>query len=155
MIPGMTVPSTTDPDTLPEPTRLHLALVEAMNKGMTMPEIAKRLAKGDKKKAQRYREKLRKMLANDPVLQRAIVQQASNNLVVGLPGATAAAVRRSHRGRMDAIKFVSETTGFHNPRVQHEHSGEVTIKMDLPRPTFTDTESVADDAVIEEADVVD
>lgn len=141
----MTRSANSDDETLPEPTRLHLALVEAMNKGMTTGQIAKKLAKGDEKRAKYWRDKIRKMLRDDPMLKRAIVQQASNNLIVGLPGATAAAVRRSHKGRMDAIKFVSESTGFHNPRVQHEHSGDIKITVDIPRPTFADTQSVADD----------
>jgi hypothetical protein len=132
-------------DNLPEPTKLHLALIEAMDKGMTPPQIAKIMAKGDERKAKRLREKLRKMLANDPVLKRAIMQHAQGTLMAGLPGATAAAVKRSHRGRMDAIRFVSESTGFHNPRVQHEHSGDIKITVDIPRPKFADTESVADD----------
>jgi hypothetical protein len=144
-----------DTDNLPEPTRLHLALIEKLDKGLTPGEIAKQLAKGDQRLAKKYRAKIRRMLAKDPILHRAIVEHAQGTLRASLPGAMSAAGRRAQRGRMDAVRFVSESTGFHNPRVQHEHSGEVKIKLDMPRPQFVDTESVADDHVIEEADVVE
>lgn len=151
----MTTPAPIDYDNLPEPTRLHIAIIDRLEKGQSIQGMAVELAKGDKAKARRYREKLRRMLAKDPILKRAIMERSRDTLVAGLPGAMQAAVKRSHRGRMDAVRFVSESTGFHNPKVKHEHSGEVKITVNVPRPKFADTESVADDMAIEDADVVE
>lgn len=53
---------------------------------------------------------------------------------------TVAVGRRGRRGRIDAAKLIYETTGFHNPKVKHEHSGDINIKIDMPRPKFHDAE---------------
>jgi hypothetical protein len=69
--------------------------------------------------------------------------------MVGLVPATHALAGRAARGRPDAIKVLFEASGFHNPRVRHEHSGEIKIKLDMPRPAFGSDDEVVD------ADVVD
>lgn len=92
------------------------------------------------------------MLAHDPLLAQAIVMRAQSNLLMAVPGTTTAVAKRAQRGRMDAARTVLEATGVHNPRVKHEHSGEVKIKLDMPRPSFR---SVDADGEIVDADVVD
>lgn len=135
-----------------EPSRFHLALVNAMEKGLTVPEIARKLAPDDSDKRRNYRRKIRRMLAHDPLLAQAIVMRAQSNLLMAVPGTTTAVAKRAQRGRMDAARTVLEATGVHNPRVKHEHSGEVKIKLDMPRPSFR---SVDADGEIVDADVVD
>lgn len=52
-----------------------------------------------------------------------------------IPEITEALVRRATRGRPDAIKLALEIAGIHNPRVSHEHSGDITVTLaSVPRP---------------------
>lgn len=92
------------------------------------------------------------MLYHDSKLQESIVGRARFNMMAGLPEASAALARRAGRGNVPAIKLVYEATGLHNPRVQHEHSGDITIHMDIPRPTFTQD---VDSTAVEDAEVVE
>jgi hypothetical protein len=62
------------------------------------------------------------------------------------PVATAVGAR-AKRGRIDAAKLLMESTGFHNPRVKHEHSGDIKLTLNIPRPSF--------DGEVADADVVD
>jgi hypothetical protein len=133
-----------------ELSELHMVIIDALESGETVPKLAMRLAKGDKKKAKSLRVKLHRLVQKDKALQEGIYNRARSNLVAGLPSATQAAVKRAGRGRMDAVKFVAESTGFHNPRVQHEHSGDIKVSLDMPRPKFE--QDVID---VPEADVVE
>jgi hypothetical protein len=59
------------------------------------------------------------------------------------------------KGNIPAIKLALESSGYHNPRVQHEHSGEVSITIkNAPRPVRTADHTEADAPVID-ADVVE
>lgn len=131
-----------DPNLLPEPTRLEEWLVDHFEKGLTVPECAKLLAKGDRKKAQAIRKRLYRMVGRDKKFQQYVYERAHMNLAVGLNGATAAMSRRAARGRVDAAKLVMEASGFHTPRSKQEHSGEIKITVDIPRPDFVDAEAV-------------
>jgi hypothetical protein len=130
------LPQNADQSALAEPTRLHFALVDAMEKGLSVREISLKLAPGDKTKQKTWRDRIRRMLAHDPLLARAIVMRAQSNLLQAVPGTTVAVGKRAQRGRMDAAKTVLEATGVHNPRVKHEHSGNIKITLDMPRPAF-------------------
>jgi hypothetical protein len=55
-------------------------------------------------------------------------------------------------GKPDAVKLVFEATGFYSPRVQHEHSGDINIKLQIPRPAG-EIEASAED--VTDADVVE
>lgn len=91
------------------------------------------------------------MVRNDPLMQKAIVERAQAQSLAAMPAAMNAAGKRAARGRMDAVKFLGEASGIHNPRVKHEHSGEVKIKLDMPRPMFR-VDADLDDANIADAD---
>lgn len=138
------LPKTVDSSAV-EPSKAHEYLVNRLERGETPPEIAKRLAKGDKKKAQALRRKIWRMVRNDPIMQKAIVERAQAQSLAGMPAAMSAASKRAARGRMDAVKFLGEASGIHNPRVKHEHSGNIKITLDMPRPTFG---SVDDDGTV-------
>lgn len=83
----------------------------------------------------------------DPRIAQGVAAAAKVDLLVGLKPVVRAMVRRGARGRMDAARIILEASGFHNPRVKHEHSGEVTIKLDMPRPKFEQDEIVDADVV--------
>lgn len=80
-------------------------------------------------------------------------ESAMGELLSGLEGAAEALVRRAHRGRPDAIKLLFEATGFHNPRIKHEHSGDIKLTLDLPRPGVASPPGLPEPVV--DADVVE
>lgn len=125
------------------------AVALALASGRKPTEIARRLAKGDPEKAKHYRKKLARK-TRDPAFKQAVAEASQSTMLLGIPGAVNALVRRAHRGRPDAIKLLFEASGFHNPRVQHEHSGEVNIKLTMPRPAAIGETGIVDAEVVEE-----
>lgn len=130
--------------------RFYSQLVDRLSDGESVDEIAFRLYPGntrhDKIKRRRFRERVFKYTAEDPTLQLALTTASKAEMWLALPAVTHALIRRAVRGRPDAIKLLFEASGFHNPRVKHEHSGDINIKLSIPRPTPVD---------IPEADVVE
>lgn len=134
-----------------EPNKYHHAIVDAFERGETVGDIARTLAHGDEKKRKKYATKLRSMVRNDRILQRALIERGQMNLLTAVPMASVAIGKRAAKGRMDAAKFVMEATGVHNPRVRHEHSGEVRVSLDLPRPKFAEAKVIE----IDDAEVIE
>ena len=87
------------------------------------------------------------MTYNDPKLALEVGLRAKGQMLVDLAPAVAAVGKRARRGRTDAAKIIMEATGFHNPKVKHEHSGEISVKLDIPRPQFD--HGVSDAEVVE------
>jgi hypothetical protein len=84
------------------------------------------------------------------------MKQANAILILNLPQATQALARRAGRGRPDAIKLAYEVTGFHNPKVQHEHSGDISISINsMSRPPKTETTTGQLEEPIVDAEVVE
>lgn len=106
--------------------------------------------RADRGKRDYLYRKLRRIALNNPLVAQGIAEEARLHLMVGLPKASEALAARAGRGRPDAIKLMYEASGFHNPRVQHEHSGEIKVKLEMPRPKFD-----ADAGHVVDADVVD
>lgn len=88
------------------------------------------------------------MVRHDEEFARRVALRARGELLIGLGPAVAGLSRSGARGRVDAAKLLLEASGFHNPRVKHDHSGSIEIKLTMPRP-----ERQAVD--IPDADVVD
>jgi len=132
----MATPAPTKPESksTERTEEIHEAIIEKLEAGQTVSQIAKALAGPDKKKAKRLRARIWRMVRKDEQFQRTIVERSRANMVVGLPSATAGQVRRASRGRTDAAKLVMEATGFHTPRTKQEHSGEIKITIDMARP---------------------
>jgi hypothetical protein len=132
----------------PELSRAQQVVIMAMADGYKPNDIARKLAKGDPAKAKRWRGRIRTWLAQDPTFKQAIGLAAQAQLVSDILPATAALGRRAARGRTDAIRLLYEASGFHNPKVQHnhEHSGTIDINLKMGgRP-----EPVVDAEVVEE-----
>lgn len=138
-----------------EPDQVHDAIIECLAKGMTPPQIAKHMYPEADQKAERKRMRTRlwRMIREDPAFQAKVAQRAKAQMVTDLLPATEALGKRAKRGRPDAIKLLMEASGFHNPRVKHEHSGDIKITMDIPRPARVETEDdVIDVDPVEESD---
>lgn len=125
------------------------ALLEACSRGIHPRELAKRLHPHDRQ-ARRvaYRRLMHHMLYDERVAQ-AIREEVQVSFMVGLPPAGRALSNRSAARDVRAIKLLLEATGVHNPRIQHEHSGEIRIKFDIPRPTFESDDDIVDADVVE------
>lgn len=132
---------------VPEPTKLEEAVLTLLGEGLRPPDIAKRLARGDRELAKRLRRKIWKMVRQDGVFQRRIAEHAAAEMVIGLQPASRGLAKRAGR-RTDAARLLFEATGLHNPKVQHEHGGEIKIKLDMPRPSFG--EAIPDVTVVDD-----
>jgi hypothetical protein len=132
-----------------------------IRKGWTATDIAKRIAPEDPRKQKIIQNQVYRVMADDPEWQ--AMQQATGAAIAmeAWPGAVSALARRSMRGRTDAIKLQGEVSGFHNPRIQHEHSGDINLKLVLPRPpevpaeTYNQLPPGKSDVVDGTADVMD
>jgi len=143
------LPAVREPEAPIQPSRGDEAIVDLLEKGLTPGQIAAKLAPQDKKRRKHLRTKIRRKLARDPLLQQAIYERSHGVLLAGLPAAAAALTRRAVRGNPRAITLLLEATGFHNPRLhKHEHSGEVSVRLAMPRPV--DTEPPVDAEVVED-----
>jgi hypothetical protein len=86
------------------------------------------------------------MLATDPEVQLAIHEMTHAQLVQDLPTITKRMGKRAKAtGRQPEVKLAYEASGFHNPRVAHEHSGDITI---IPRPSRVENEEEIVDAEV-------
>lgn len=125
-------------------------LAELAARGWTIGRIARHISDGSPKKMKKARRLMRE-IRRDPRFEEFILQEAHHDAVAALPRAVAGAARAASRGRMDAVKWIGEATGFHNPRVDHNHSGDIQITMNIPRPVRDEEAPVE----IEEAEVVE
>jgi hypothetical protein len=137
----------------------HEKVVDLLIDGNTPAEIGRKLHPDDKKAARSFAWRLRKLVRVNPLFTAAIAEAAKAEMVLNVGATVPAIVKRARRGRPDAIKLLWEATDFHNPKVQHEHSGDVSISIKLPRPDQSDvpqpTAQAIEAEVIEDAEVVD
>lgn len=128
------------------------AAVKLFVKGMKPSEIAMKKYPNDRAARKRLSSKLRRALRR-PHVQVAIGQQAQDALTLGIVPVTERLVKRAKRlGKPQEVKLVMEASGFHNPRVSHEHSGDIKVTLDIPRPVKAPPvdEDVMDAEVVED-----
>lgn len=146
---------TTSP--LPDPARLlpeeiQETVVELASKGLKPPQIAKKIYPKDVRKRKALRQKLWRLTYQDRDFTARVAARAKAEIAWDLiPMMKALGTRARTTGKPDAVKLAAEMVGFHTPKQQHEHSGEVKIKLDMPRPKSIDSdgEDVTDAEVVE------
>lgn len=126
----------------------YSAIVKLLRAGWQPREIAERFAPDNPKKARHLIREAQRIAGLDPQVRAYYTQAAAGILVSSIPEAAEGLADRAAGGRPDAAKLLFEATGFHNSRVDHNHTGEVKLTLDMPRPP-------AVDADVEDADVVD
>ena len=115
--------------------RLHSFILEEAAHGRRPMAMAQKLARGNTKRRKLWLARIWRALESDRLLHDRIARRAQAELALALPAAAAGLARRSSGGRPDAVKLVFEASGFYNPKVNHNHSGEVTIRLEgIPRP---------------------
>jgi hypothetical protein len=125
------------------------AIAEALSRGLTPPEIALKLEPNDPKARKYLRRRIWRMGATDERLAEALVTRARVKMLFALGVATDGLTRRAKNGNIQAVKLLYEASGLHNPKVQHQHSGEITITLDMPRPSFGSEGEITDAEVVE------
>ena len=137
----------------PQGTQIELStaqikVLDAMADGKTVRQIAERIGGSDMAERKRWRTRIRHWMSDDPAFRAALGLAAKTQHMEDLLPATIALGRRASRGRVDAIRLLYESSGFHNPKVQHnhEHSGSIDIRLTMGgRP-----EPVVDATVVED-----
>ena len=129
--------------------------VAALMKGHTPDQIARKLAPNNPKRQRYIRGQVLFSAAHSPEFLQWQSSQAKGEVIMGVPGMGAALVKRAHRGRTDAIKLGLELTDIHNPRVKHDHSGDININLNMPRPGKVENKTALDDPNIVDAEVVE
>lgn len=130
-------------------------------KGWSPEEIACKLDSSRGKKYRKVKGEIQRVVAEDPEYQSMRSAQAQGAMVHAVPPVAEAVIKRAMRGRTDAAKLIFEASGFHNPKVKHEHSGDISISLNMPRPPAVENDIVGDpaqaleDGAIVDAEVVD
>lgn len=89
---------------------------------------------------------------HDPIFQSLIGEYSKGELILSMPSASGALGRRASKGNVPAIKLAMEATGFHNPRLEHHHSGKIEIELKgvhRPPPVVDESEAITDAEVVE------
>ena len=117
------------------------SIYTAIRMGYSLKDLAKKAypsIKGNKKQLRDRMDfliRLEGLLATSEPLQLAVSNASQANLIQSLPTVTEAVAGRATRtGRADIVKLVFEASGSHNPHIKHEHSGDIEIKLSMPRP---------------------
>ena len=114
--------------------RFKEVTAELIYRGVTPAQIAKALHPEDKRERNKMRKSLLRMVRRDADFAAKIAEKAHGEMVMSLGRVTRALIKRAERGRPDAIKIIFEASGFHNPRIKHDHSGNIAITLNIPRP---------------------
>lgn len=126
-----------------------LRIAERLIAGETPYQMARRVHPHDRNAMRRLRYNIERRILSDNRIASKVHAGSQLTLLAGLGPASIALMNRAARGRPDAIKLLYEATGFHNPRVKHEHSGDIKIKLEMPRPKFDADATVADAEVVD------
>ena len=131
--------------------KIREAVADALAKGLSPPEIARRIAPDDDKRRAYWRKRIWKMVRSDAIFHAKLAEYAQGELALGLLPATQRLTKRAARlGKPPEVKLVYEASGFHNSRVKHEHSGDIKVTLDMPRPERRDEDDDVIDAEVVE-----
>lgn len=139
------------PEQIERRTRLQTAFLRTMldTQIFDYRDVAKKLAKGNQRKAKQWRERWRTWM-KQPDFQDMVGEMAMAELRGGIPGVVNALVRRASKGNVPAIKLALEASGFWSPRSQVEHTGDIAITLrGLHRPEGVEDETIQDATVVE------
>lgn len=132
--------SSTDVAAPYQPSKFEQWIVLRLVAGSNPTAMAKLLHKKyPKRPVSTWRYRIMREVGRSPWIQSELAAVGRSELLMAVPSAASGVGRRARRGRTDAAKLVFEATGFHNPRVSHDHTGEIKITLDVPRPKRVET----------------
>lgn len=134
----------------PDQIRLRDAIADLVYKGHGPAQIARKMAPNDEAKRKALRRRVRDLIGSDPYLAKRVHELAHAGLLIALGPTVEGLGRRAATGNPVAAKLILEATGLHNPKVQHDHTGEVKLSLSIPRPAI---EAKAED--MDDVDLVD
>lgn len=114
--------------------RLRELIVDRLADGETVSDVAKRLGRNNPAKARKWRHKIRRWAATDQYFMQLLHLMTQGTLNEALPASAAGLARRAARGRVGETKLLFEASKFHSPKTMHEHTGDIKISLDIPRP---------------------
>lgn len=130
------------------------ALAEQLAMGYHPRDIARTLHPKNPRGQQAAKRRIERLIQNDPRIYNQVLDHVKADIASSIGPAMRGLVRRADKGNVHAARLILEIAGVHNPRVRHEHKGDIKIKLEgLPRPRFEDTGNDADSIV--DADVVE
>lgn len=144
------LPVQVDSQTLPQ-ERIE-ALAEQLAMGYHPRDIARRLHPHNPREMRKARRRIEQAIKSDPRLYANVLDHVRTDIMSGVGPAVRGLIKRAKSGNPQASRLILEIAGVHNPRVKHEHQGDIKIKLEgLPRPKF---ERASIDDEIVDADVV-
>lgn len=111
--------------------RFMEAIAARVGAGQRPDQIAREVYPTDRVKRRQLRERIWRLVRQDDEFHRIVIERAHGEMVMAIEQQTR---RLARLRRPDAIKLLFEASGFHNPRVKHEHSGNIEVKLSIPRP---------------------
>lgn len=150
------------PDIVPQRERRSLVsqarqdkYIAALMKGYSVEQIA---CKVDPSKGRKYRQikgEVQYAASQSQEFLEWQVGRAKGTIISNVEELGQALVARGKRGRTDAIKLGLEMTDIHNPKVKHQHSGDISINLNMPRPPRVENPAAQLDEPIVDAEVVE
>jgi hypothetical protein len=133
----------------PDHARFEDMLARQLAEGVHPREIARRVYphREDRRKKWRLYQRLRHVAVTSDVVSRSVGEETKLELLMALVPAVKGLGRMAGR-RPDAAKLILEASGFYSPKTQVDHSGEIKISLNMPRPA--PEEVVADAEVVED-----
>ena len=143
-------PSLRDPDPLDLLSTNQLMAIELLLDGNTPNKAAKLLARKLDKNWRVCRRWMVRWYHHDEAFKAVLATYSHMNLGLAMPRITMAVANRAARGNPNMARLAMEASGFHNPKVDHKHSGEIKISITgIPRPS-EETQVIEDAEVVEE-----
>ena len=118
-----------------------------------MDEMAHKMSRGNRRKRRRARLRILRVLATDRELG-ARIDAYTHGILKGYQMDVAESLGKvAVSGKYQSQKLLLEATKFHNPKVDHNHSGDIKITVEMPRPPRRVDPAV--DGSVEDAEVVE
>jgi len=130
-------------------------ILELLADGYTPEELACKLGKNKPRETRRWLRWTKQMALESEEYQAIQAAVGKGEVITELPAIMEAIVRRAKRGRTDAAKLAFEIVGFHNPKVSHEHSGDISVTLNMPRPERVENPHAQLEEPVVDAEVVE
>lgn len=114
--------------------KLAAGIESGLLSGMSVDDMAKKMGGTNRRKRARARKRILQILATDKELAGRI-DAYTTAILRGYQMPVAESLGQvAMSGKFQSQKLLLEATRFHNTKVDHNHSGDIKITVDMPRP---------------------